>query len=60
MSSVALVIFMLVIFPCSVEDYFIVDVVDSYVASRDYVDIMLIHCNFVMLFYHGSAFCIQV
>ena len=60
MSSVALVIFMLVIMPCLVGDYFIVDVVDSYFASRDYVDIMLMHCNCIMLFYHGSAYCIQV
>ena len=60
MSSVALVIFMLVIMPCLVGDYFIVDVVDSYVASRDYVDIMLMLCKCIMLFYHGSAYCIQV
>ena len=60
MSSVALVIFMLLIMSRLVGDYFIVDVVDSYVASRDYVDIMLMHCNCIMLFYHGSAFCIQV
>ena len=45
MSSVAPVIFMLVIMPCSVGDYFTVDMMDSYVASRAYVDIMFMHCN---------------
>ena len=60
MSSVALVIFMLVIMPCSVGDYFIVDMMDSYVASRAYVDIMLMHCHCIMLFYHASPFGIQV
>ena len=60
MSSVALVIFMLVIMPRSVGDYFIVDMMDSYVASRAYVDIMLMLCICIMLFYHGSAYCIQV
>ena len=43
MSSVALVIFMLVLMPCSVGDYVIVDVVDSYVASRAYAHALSLH-----------------
>ena len=43
MSSVALVIFMLVIMPCSVGDYFIVDMMDSYVASRAYAHALSLH-----------------
>ena len=60
MSSVELVIFMLVIMPCSVGDYFIADMMGNYVVSRAYVDIMFMHCHCIMLFYHGSAYCIQV
>ena len=56
MSSVVLVIFMLVIMPCSVgyDSLLIWWIVMLY--PRDYVDIMLMHCNCIMLFYHGSAY----
>lgn len=42
-SSVALVIFMLIFMPCLVGDYFIVDMMDSYVASCAYVDALSLH-----------------
>ena len=56
MSSVVLVIFMLVIMPCSVgyDSLLIWLIVMLY--PHAYVDIMLMHCNCIMLFYHGSAY----
>ena len=56
MSSVVLVIFMLVIILCSVgyDSLLIWLIVMLY--PHAYVDIMLMHCNCIMLFYHGSAY----
>ena len=56
MSSVVLAIFMHVIMPCSVgyDSLLIWSIVMLY--PHAYVDIMLMHCNCIMLFYHGSAY----
>ena len=58
MSSVVLVIFMHRHYTMLSWIWFIVDMVHSYVAPRAYVDIMFMHYR-IMLFYHGSAYCIQ-
>ena len=59
MSSVALVIFILVIMPCSVGYGSLLIWLIVMLYPHDYVDIMLMHCNCNMLFYHGSAYCNQ-
>ena len=56
MSSVVLVTFMLIIMVCLVgyDSLLIWWIVMLY--PHAYVDIMLMHCNRIMLFYRGSAY----
>ena len=56
MSSVILVIFMLVIMPCSVGYDSLLIWMIVMLNPHAYVDIMFMHCNCIMLFYHGSAY----
>ena len=60
MSSVVLDIFMLIFMVCSVgyDSLLIWWIVMLH--PHAYAYIMLMHCNCIMLFYHGSAYCIQV
>ena len=56
MSSVVLVIFMLVIMPCSVgHDWLLIWWIVMLYPDA-YVDIMLMHYICIMLFYHGSTY----
>ena len=54
--SNVLVMFMLVSMSCSVGYDSLLIWLIFMLHPHDYVDIMLMHCNCIMLFYHGSAY----